>query len=144
MYLTAENIRSLNDIILELNTIDDEKEKEQFLKDHTEDTALFLETMKKINKKKLPRKNAKVTKHGETKFETDVYQEEDIYRILQNKNNIEIMDEYSLADLKKMYASGYTKERIIRTLRNRMHSMKRTKAFALLAEEREAPQNRIH
>lgn len=31
MYLTLENIRNLDDIILGINTIEDEKEKEQFL-----------------------------------------------------------------------------------------------------------------
>lgn len=54
-------------------------------------------------------------------------------------------DEYSLSDLKKMYVSVYkrpptssdTKERLIRTLRNRMHGMKRAESFALLAEGRE-------
>jgi len=61
------------------------------------------------------------------------------------KNNVEMMDEYSLSDLKKMYVSvykrpptsSYTKERLISTLRNRMHGMKRAESFALLAEGRE-------
>lgn len=74
-----------------------------------------------------------------------MYREEEIYKILCEKSNAEIIKEYSLSDLKKMYASiykksptsSYTKERIVGALRNRMHTMKRAEAFAALAEERE-------
>ena len=59
MYLTVENIKSLDDIISGLNTIEDEKEKEQFLYQHIEDTDFFLETLKKLNKKKIPAKAKK-------------------------------------------------------------------------------------
>ena len=60
------------------------------------------------------------------------------------EENIEIIKEYSLMDLKKMYAavyktnptSNYTKERIIGVLRNRMHTMKRAESFGLSVEER--------
>lgn len=144
MYLTVENIKNLNDIISNLNTIEDEKEKEQFLKEHIEDTALFFDTIKKINKKKISTGYGKVQKQRREEAEMDLYKEEEIYTILCKKNNEEIMEGYSLSDLKRMYASvynrqptsSYTKERIISTLRNRMHTMKRADAFALMAEER--------
>ena len=143
MYFTVENIRSLNDIISGLNTIEDEIEKERFLNEHIEDTALFLDTMKKLNKKKIPFKNEKTLKQ-KVDEEKSLYQEEEIYSILCEKSNTEIMQEYSLADLKGMYASvynrkptsSYTKERIISTLRNRMHTMKRAESFGMLAEAR--------
>lgn len=146
MYLTLENINNLNYIISELNRIQDDRQKENFLHEHIEDTDLFLEAIKKINKSKIPTGQKKAKRdRKEAVIETDLYKEEDIYSILREKNNTEIMQEYSLSDLKKMYASiyktnptsSYTKERIISTLRNRMHGMRRAEAFALLAEERE-------
>lgn len=144
MYLTVENINNLNGIISELNNIEDENKKEQFLSEHIEDTALFLETIRKINKKKIPKKNEKSQMQRMEERVIEQYQEEEIYNILCKKSNVEMMNEYSLSDLKKMYASvynrqptsSYTKERIINTLRNRMHTMKRAEAFALLAEKR--------
>ena len=143
MYLTIENIRNLDSIISGLNTIKDEKEKEQFLDEHIEDAALFLQTLKKLNKKKLPTKNRISQEQKKEDIEKNSYNEEEIYTILYEKNNVEIMKEFSLADLKKMYASlynrtpasSYTKERIVGVLRNRMHTMKRAEAFALVPEE---------
>lgn len=144
MYLTAENINNLNDIISELNNIESEKERKQFLNEHIEDVEMFLDTIKKINKKKITTGQKTVQKQRKEKVEVDLYKEEEIYTILCKKNNVEIMEEYSLSDLKKMYASiykknptsSYTKERIVGVLRNRMHTMKRAESFAILAEER--------
>jgi len=145
MYLTLDNIKNLNGIISELNSIEDENEKEQFLNEHIEDTALFLDTIKKINKKKIAMGHGRIQKQRQEGVEANLYTEEEIYKILSEKNNAEIMKDYSLSDLKKMYASiyksnptsSYTKERIVGVLRNRMHSMKRAEAFAAMAEERE-------
>ena len=145
MYLTIENINNLNRIISEINNIEDEEQKEKFLNEHIEDTALFFDTIKKINKKKISRGYGKVSKQRTKEAETGIYREEEIYKILCEKNNAEIIKEYSLSDLKKMYASiykksptsSYTKERIVEVLRNIMHTMKRAEAFAVLAEERE-------
>lgn len=144
MYLTLDNIKNLNGIISELNSIEDENEKEQFLNEHIEDTALFLDTIKK-NKKKIAMGHGRIQKQRQEGVEANLYTEEEIYKILSEKNNAEIMKDYSLSDLKKMYASiyksnptsSYTKERIVGVLRNRMHSMKRAEAFAAMAEERE-------
>lgn len=144
MYLTLENINNLNGIISELNNIEDENEKEQFLNEHIEDTTLFLDTIKKINKKKILIGHEMVQKQRREDVETDLYKEEEIYTILCKKNNLEIIQEYSLSDLKKMYASiykknptsNYTKKRIVGVLRNRMHTMKRAEAFSLVTEER--------
>ncbi len=144
MYFTVENIRNLDNIISGLNTIEDENKKEQFLNEHIEDTALFLDTIKKINKKKISTGRNKVQKQRGKNLKIDLYKEEEIYAILGQKNNEEIIKEYSLADLKRMYASvydknpasGYTKERIVGVLRNRMHNMKRAEAFSLAADGR--------
>lgn len=152
MYFTIENINNLKGIIVELNSIEDQGQKEKFLQEHVEDTALFLDTIKKINKKKISTGQKKISKQRDDEAVTDFYKEEDIYSILCEKNNAEIMQEYSLSDLRKMYASiyeknpasSYTKERIISTLRNRMHIMKRAEAFAGLAEEREKKRAKLN
>ena len=47
MYLTGENIHSLEEIIVNLNMIQNEEEKKEFLNKHVEDSALFLATLKK-------------------------------------------------------------------------------------------------
>lgn len=145
MYLTVENIRNLDNIISNFNVIEDEDEKEQFLKNHIEDTALFLDAIKKINKKKITIMQSEIQKkRRENDVKTSLYKEEDIYMILSQKSNAEIVKEYSLSDLRRMYvtfykkspASNYTKQRILGILRNRMHTMKRAEAFALAADER--------
>lgn len=145
MYLTSKNINSLNGIISELNSMEDDREKERFLGEHIEDTALFLEILRKVNKKKIPVGYGKIQKQERENVEVKLYKEEDIYAILCEKDDAEIVKDYSLNELKQMYASiyekrpasKYTKERIISVLRNRMHSMKRAEAFASLAAERD-------
>lgn len=144
MYLSLENINNLDYIISGLNDIEEDDQKEKFLHEHIEDADLFLETIKKVNKNKIPIGKKKAKRKNKEVIEMDLYKEEDIYTILCEKNNVEIMEEYSLADLKRMYASiyeksptsNYTKEKIVSILRNRMHTMRRAEAFALLAEKR--------
>lgn len=144
-FVTTETINDLKEIIVGLNTIEDAEKKEEFLNEHIEDKDLFLETLKKINKSKLPKEHSKSQKKRNICTDTKFFEEDQIYDIFHQKSNEEIMSEYSLSDLKKMYASvyktqpasSYTKERILNTLRNRMHTMERTAAFARLAEERD-------
>lgn len=62
MYLTKENICDLNEIIITLNTIQNEKDKEEFLNKNIEDVNLFLTTLRKINKNKLPKIIKKILK----------------------------------------------------------------------------------
>ncbi|MDE7341175.1 MAG: hypothetical protein K2N80_11575 [Lachnospiraceae bacterium] len=143
-FVTTETISNLNEIISGLNAIEDADEKEKFLNEHIEDTTLFVETLKKINKNKLPKEHGKSQKKKNENVDIKSFTEEEIYEIFHQKSNKEVMSEYSLSDLKKMYlsvykrrpSSNYTKERILSTLRNRMHTMERTAAFARLAEER--------
>lgn len=82
MYLTSENINSLNGIISELNSMEDDGEKERFLGEHIEDTALFLKTLRKVNKKKIPVGYGKIQKQERENVEVKLYKEEDIYAIL--------------------------------------------------------------
>lgn len=144
-FVTTETINDLKEIIMGLNEIEDAEKKEAFLNEHTEDIDLFVETLKKINKSKLPKEHGKLQKKRNICTDAKLFEEEQIYSLFHQKSNKEIMSEYSLSDLKKMYASvyktqptsSYTKERILNTLRNRMHTMERTAAFARLAEERD-------
>lgn len=145
MYLTKESIRSLEEVIINLNNIDNDEEKNKFLEEHVEDSALLLKTLKKLNKSKIPMCHTKTQKDNVEIFENDMYEETEVYNIFERKNDNEIMKEYSLINLKQMYASvykkkptsSYTKERIVSTLRNRLHTMNRTAAFIKMAEERE-------
>lgn len=144
MYLTLETIQDLNNIISELNNIEDEKKRKQFLSEHVEDMDLFLETIKKINKRKLLTEHEKVKKQIRKEGETYKYEPDEIHAIFCKKNVEEIMNEYSLSDLREMYASiykklpasGYTKQKIVITLRSWIHSRNRTEAFDSMAAKR--------
>ncbi|MFW5650891.1 MAG: hypothetical protein ACOCNC_05805 [Acetivibrio ethanolgignens] len=145
MYLTKATINILDDIIVNLNEIENEEEKKKFLDEHVEDSDLLVSTLKKLNKRKMPKGSLRSKKSCEEIIETDLYKEEEVYNIFGQKDDREIMDEYSLAALKQMYisvykrrpTSTYTKERIVSALRNRLHTMKRTAAFMKMAEQRE-------
>lgn len=102
MYLTVENINNLNNIISELNNIEDENKKKQFLSEHIEDTELFLEAIRKINKQKIPKKNGKARVLRIDEESVGQYQEEEIYNILRKKSNAEMMKEYPLSELKNV------------------------------------------
>ena len=62
MCITRSQILEWNEIIQQLNSIGDEKERELYLQDKVEDTDLFLSALKKVNKSKLVKsKNKKTT-----------------------------------------------------------------------------------
>lgn len=145
MYLTRENIHSLEEIIVNLNMIQNEEEKEAFLNKHVEDSALFLSTLKKLNKSKIPQNHVKTKKDNSKTAKEILYNEDDIVGIFKEKNDNDIINEYSLNELKQMYSSvynrkapsNYTKRRIVSIFRDRFHTMNRVSAFAKMAEERE-------
>lgn len=146
MYLTRENIHSLEEIIVKLNTIQNEEEKKEFLNKHVEDCALFLATLKKLNKSKIPKNHVK--KDNLEVANEILYNEDDIVKIFKEKKDNDIIDEYSLNELKQMYnsvynrkaPSNYTKGRIVSIFRDRFHTMNRVSAFTKMAEEREKNQ----
>ncbi len=142
MNINKEQLQSLDDILSKLNELTSFSEVFEFLSENVEDVDFFLQVLKKAKKVKLP---VKKTEKKTEFIETNAYSEEEIYEILSSGSNEEISKEYSLKELKKMYASIYkhnptldkTKANILSTLRNRMHTMKRAEAFRVLAEERE-------
>lgn len=144
MYLTLETIQDLNNIISEFNTIEDEKKRKQFLKQHVEDTDLFLDTIKKINKRKILTEHGKVKKQIRDDVEIHKYEPDEIHAIFSKKNIEEIMKVYSLSDLREMYASiykklpasGYTKQKIVDSLRIWVQGRNRTKAFVSMEAKR--------
>lgn len=145
MYLTKENICDLNEIILALNTIQNEKDKEEFLSKNVEDVNLFLTTLRKINKNKLPKNHKKNIKNDIDFTNNNFCDENEIIKIFKEKNDKTIMQEYSLKELRQMYSfvykrkcsSNYTKERIISIFRDRIHTMNRVEAFIKMAKDRE-------
>ena len=149
MYLTGENIHSLEEIIVNLNMIQNEEEKKEFLNKHVEDSALFLATLKKINKSKIPKNHEKNQKDKLKVTNEILYNEDDIISIFKEKSDNDIINKYSLNELKQMYnsvynrkaPSNYTKGRIVSILRDRFHTMNRVSAFTKMAEERE--KNRV-
>lgn len=74
-----------------------------------------------------------------------LYNEDDIVIFLKENNDNDIINKYSLNELKQMYSSvynrkapsNYTKGRIVSIFRDRFHTMNRVSAFSKLAEERE-------
>lgn len=133
MYLNLDELKALSYIVSELTIIDNEEEQKLFLSEHVEDVSFFLETIKQAKKLKTKKKE----EYKQNVVEEMFYTEEGIYEILSEKNNDEIAKEFPSSELKKMYASvykkmppsSYTKDRIISTLRNRMHSIKRAESF---------------
>lgn len=145
MYLTKENICDLNEIIIALNTIQNEKDKEEFLNKNVEDVNLFLTTLRKINKNKLPKNHKKNIKNDIDFTNNTFCDENEIIKIFKEKNDKTIMQEYSLKELRQMYSfvykrkspSNYTKERIISIFRDRIHTMNRVEAFVKMAKYKE-------
>lgn len=150
MYLTKENICDLNEIILTLNTIQNEKDKEEFLSKNVEDVNLFLTTLRKINKNKLPKNHKKNIKNDIDFTNNNFCDENEIIKIFKEKNDKTIMQEYSLKELRQMYSfvykrkcpSKYTKKRIISIFRDRIHTMNRVEAFVKMAKDREQNENK--
>lgn len=145
MYLTRENIHSLEEIIVNLNMIQNEEEKKEFLNKHVEDSTLFLTTLKKLKKSKIPRNYLKIKKDNLETANEILYNEDDIVGIFKENNDNDIINKYSLNELKQMYSSvynrkapsNYTKGRIVSIFRDRFHTMNRVSAFSKMAEERE-------
>lgn len=109
MYFTVEDINTLDSIISDLNTIENEKEQKEFLDKYVEDPELFLEMVKKVKKCRYLTKQVKCHRSNLETYETDLYSEDEIKSIFSAQNNETIMQGYSLADLQAMYISVYKK-----------------------------------
>lgn len=143
MYLTKQSTDALQIIVAALNESDSEQAQNEFLEAHVEDPAQLLDTLKQMNKKKLP-KQPRHEPSRPVRQEVSVYEPAQLDEIFAQKNDEAILQEYSLADLRNMYYSAYQrkaaskskKEDLVRTLRRRYFSIKRGEAFAHLADQR--------
>lgn len=143
MYLTEENIDTLEEIILNLNNMENDEEKRKYLDEHVQNSSSLLKVLKKLNKSKFPKEVVKTHKKKKLNLDSDLYEEDEIYEILLQKDDESILEEYLLVDLQKMYmsiykrkpSSSYDKRRILSTLRSRWHTMNRTMTFMKAAEE---------
>lgn len=143
VYLSKQITDALQSIVAALNESDNEQAQEEFLEANVEDPAQLLETLKQVNKKKLP-KRPRSEPQQQAQQEISVYDSAQLDEIFAQKNDETILREYSLADLRSMYHSAYQrkaaskskKEDLVRTLRRRYFSIKRGEAFARLANQR--------
>lgn len=143
MYLTKQSTDALQSIVAVLNESDSEQAQKEFLEVHVEDPAQLLDTLKQINKKKLP-KRSRHEPLQQIQQEVSIYESTQLDEIFAQKNDEAILQEYSLTDLRNMYYSAYQrkaaskskKEDLVRTLRRRYFSIKRGEAFAHLADQR--------
>lgn len=142
MYLTKQSTDALQSIVAALNESDSEQAQKEFLEVHVEDPAQLLDTLKQINKKKLPKRSRCEPRQQEI----PVYDPAQVDEILEGKNDETILQEYSLAELRSMYHSAYHREAasksrkadLVRSLRRLYYSGKRGEAFARLAEQRKS------
>jgi len=143
LYLTKQSTDALQSIVAALNESDSEQAQREFLEAHVEDPAQLLETLKQMNKKKLPKGSRREARQ---QGEIPVYDPAQVDEILEEKNDETILQEYSLAELRSMYHSAYHRQAasksrkadLVRSLRRLYYSGKRGEAFARLAEQRKS------
>ena len=144
MYLTKQNIAALNDIITGLNQLDEENARKEFLERHTEDAASLLAALNRLNKSKLPKQHRKKEQSITQPDRVRLYSDTQLEHIFSENDDDNILQNYSVAELRSMYYSAYqrnasthyTKLDLVRTLRRRFFAVKRGEAFARLADER--------
>lgn len=133
MCITKNEILELKDVIQNINAIDNVQERDLYLKDAVEDVDLFLDTLKKINKSKLPKgKNKK--KECEKSHN---YSEEMIIQLFREKTVDDILSEYTKQELAEMYfvfyskkpLTSFDKKRIALTIYHSIYTIDRTKAL---------------
>lgn len=147
--LTVQCINEIDDIISHLNAVSSDDERKRTLAECVADPDLFIKVMGKYRSAK-PKKrrdtsdmfartdNSRNTESG--KYNNDAVLDE-----FMHTNAAQLKDKYSLNELKNIYealyerrpSSGYTKERIIDTVRNMAFAVARAKAFGEMAEKRQ-------
>lgn len=143
MYFSKENVDSLQKIIVDLNCLETEMEQKLYLDKYVEDVSLFLQALKSVNKKKLPKTKSSTQKVKRQAVVSPVYQEDDVYRIFKENDEKKLLGSYSLVELKGMYYAIYkeyplsksSKEDILKTLKNRFSTMTRAAAFSHLSSD---------
>lgn len=136
MCITKAQILELNEVITNLNSCEDEDERRKYLDTAVEDTDLFLQALRNVNKKKIEGKGRK--KSGlQSNTMISHYQEEEVERIFEDGRVEEIAQQYTKAQLTEMYYTVYrskplsaaNKERIAHSIRQHFYNIDRTKAL---------------
>ncbi|MDE7170398.1 MAG: hypothetical protein K2O11_00780 [Oscillospiraceae bacterium] len=143
MYLSKENINTLHNIITELNRLESESEQKAYLREYTEDADLLLQTLRTVNKKKLPKGKRNPQESERKDVSPSIYNEKEINLIFKEKDEKTLLDTYSLAELRGMYYAIYQKspavkskkEDIYKILKNRFSTMDRAAAFTHLSSD---------
>lgn len=133
MCIKKSQILELNDIILHLNSMNDDHEREIYLQEAVEDVELFISTLRSINKSKLITvKKKKVICVKSKKYTSDV-----VTKIFKENNIDEIVAKYTKQELTDMYVtlysskplSSYDKTRIAQSIYHHINTINRTKAL---------------
>lgn len=129
MCITRSQILEWNEIIQQLNSIGDEKERELYLQDKVEDTDLFLSALKKVNKSKLVKsKNKKTTEkrnsHFTQKMVIDLFNEYTLEDIIAEYSKQELSDMYSIFYSVKPLTS-FDKAKIVQMIHQYIYKMNR-------------------
>lgn len=136
MCITRTQILELNSVITALNSYEDEEERRAYLDTAVEDTDLFLQTLRSVNKKKVAGQSRK--KAGvQNNIIASRYREEEVERIFEEGRLEEIVQQYTKAQLTEMYYAVYKakplsaagKERIAHSIRQHFHNIDRTRAL---------------
>ncbi len=136
MCITKTQICELNDIINNLNSIDNSKDRMIFLENNVEDVDFFLNVLKKINKKNLSikkessppplTKNKKIAYHKE--YVITFFQENNLDFIVENKSKVELKAMY-YAIYNSTPLSSDNKMRIAQRIKKYIHDMQRFDAL---------------
>lgn len=133
MCITKKEILELNDVIRNINSFNDEAERDIYLQNAVEDVDLFLTTLKGINKSKL----IKTKKGKKTDKKYNHYTVENVIKIFEENSLDDIVIKYTKQELTDMYSVFFTskpltscdKKRIAQNISHYIYTMNRTKAL---------------
>lgn len=133
MCIKKSEILELNDIILHINSMDDDYEREIYLQEAVEDVELFISTLRSINKSKLVTERKK--KNICTKSKK--YTLDAVIKIFEENTIDEIVAKYTKQELTDMYVTIYSskplsssdKTRIAQNIYHHIYTINRTKAL---------------
>lgn len=133
MCIKKSELLELNDIILHLNSISDDNEREVYLQEAVEDVELFISTLRSINKNKL----VKAKKKKVICVKSKNYTSDNVLKIFEENTLDDIVAKYTKQELTDMYItiysskplSSYDKMRIAQNIYHHFNTINRTKAL---------------
>lgn len=135
MYLSKSQIKNLQKIILNINSLESPGEQKDYLSENVEDAELFVNVLKSVNKKKLPSFSVKRTRNISTP--DPGINENEIILLFEQTCSENIIKNFSKSKLSSMYSaiyhkkplSFYTKEQIVQAIQKYIHDQNRGKAL---------------